>query len=280
MPLGHRARPVVVPVASMLEGAVASDVDAFVPLRASRSVSGAPGAARNHQGTRRQGPGDHPVPASVVSSSNFSSWFRPLSPLPSPRARSDRLQRLRAPSRAPGSVEGRVPPLCLVTFTVSRPWSGSSRRRHDTMTRVLDLMSRPPVPALDGDGDHGTRDGDVPVLGVLAFEQRLGSLVLLPVADNPATAIGANPPQLRPIVVIVVDEHCSRLVPTQVLEPLELERRLRLGVDAGIDRVPVENKAAWNDVGSPVRAHAGKMGHLGRRRSFSHHSELHAPRRY
>jgi hypothetical protein len=66
-------------------------------------------------------------------------------------------------------------------------------------------------------GNHGTRDGDVSVLGVLAPEQRLGSLVFLSVVDNAAAAIGADPPQLRPVVVIVVDEHRNRWVPTQVL---------------------------------------------------------------
>ena len=130
---------------------------------------------------------------------------------------------------------------------------------------------------LDGDGDHGTWDSDVSVLGVLALEQRPGSLVFLPMVDNPAMALGADPPQFGPVVVIVVDEHRSCWVPTQVLESLKLQCRFRLGIDGRLDRVPVENETARHDMGSSVGPDGRQMGDLGRRCSFSHHLELHGP---
>jgi hypothetical protein len=57
-----------------------------------------------------------------------------------------------------------------------------------------------------------------------------GALTLIIVFDHTPRSINPDPPQIRPILVIVVHEKRKRRNRLQILESAQLERRFGLGV--------------------------------------------------
>src|SRR5438105_12761406 len=62
----------------------------------------------------------------------------------------------------------------------------------------------------DVDGHHRAGRAHGAVLGVLGAEQRDGPLMLRPVRQHPGRAVKAHPPQLSPVVLVVVDQEADR----------------------------------------------------------------------
>lgn len=86
------------------------------------------------------------------------------------------------------------------------------------------------------------------VLGVLGREQvdRVNSLD--GIGDDGGLAGGSNPPQVRPILLVVVEQELSGGVRLDVGQPLEKLSRFRLVVDRRIDQVTCDHEADRHQV--------------------------------
>ena len=91
---------------------------------------------------------------------------------------------------------------------------------------------------------NGPCGGLLAVLRVLRAQELERALV---VVDHAPASPEPHPPQLRPVVVVVVDDDLDARVALDVGEASELPRPLRLLVDGRIERVAVEREADRND---------------------------------
>src|SRR5581483_3197778 len=119
-------------------------------------------------------------------------------------------------------------------------------------------------PAADGgdvDGHDRTGRGSGPVLGVLGTEHGDRRTVLGPLDEDPRCTVEADPPQLRPVVLVVVDEQAHRRVDGDVLQPAQRRRPLGFVVDHGVGDVAVDGEAARHEMRPPVGVHGRQPGH-------------------
>ena len=153
-------------------------------------------------------------------------------------------------------------------------WSGTGSRPSTAAPRLTrpapgDNEDWPPLPAaprcdrepgppLPGGGLRGT--ADTWRRAAPTARSRRG-----PPSTTSACAVDAYPPEPGPVVVVVVvHEQRRRGVRGDVVEPAQLRRRLRLGVDRGDDGVAVEREADRHDVGLAVAV--ADVARLARRR--------------
>ena len=88
------------------------------------------------------------------------------------------------------------------------------------------------------------------VLRVLRAQELERALVAL---DDAGPAAQPHPPELRPVVVVVVDDDLDARVALDVGEAREPPRPLRLLVDGRVERVAVEREADGDDARRAVR---------------------------
>jgi hypothetical protein len=81
--------------------------------------------------------------------------------------------------------------------------------------------------------------------------------------EDASLAVGAGPPELVPVVVVVVGEEGYPRVLADVAEPAEVGRGLGLVVDGDVDLVAVDPERDRHDVRLPVVAGRGEPGDAG-----------------
>src|SRR4029450_13648928 len=141
------------------------------------------------------------------------------------------------------------------------------------------LSSWPGAPRGDLDHHCGTHGYLLPVLLVLGGQQSQGPFTRVPVVLDAARPVEAHPPQPRPVLLVVVDQQRGDPGGAQVLEPDQVEGRLRLVVDGGVDRVALEDEAAGDDGGGPARCDRGQPAHPRLRHAAPHGLLVHGVRR-
>src|SRR5438132_1539547 len=143
--------------------------------------------------------------------------------------------------------------------------SGESHTSTKTMPSS-DTSGPPAGSHQDRHQDEGTGGRIGAVLRVLRLQELERTSVLL---DDSRPPVEPHPPQARPVLVPVVDQHLDRGVRLDVREPLEPARRLGLRVDRGVERVAVEREADRDDVWAAVPPYGREPpdpGQLRRRR--------------
>ncbi len=88
-------------------------------------------------------------------------------------------------------------------------------------------------------------------------------------------AVDPDPPERRPVLRVVVDEECDGGLGAHVLEALERQRRLRLGVDGGVHGRADQREAARHQMRPPVGAHGAQPPDPGRRDAGTHRLPIH-----
>src|SRR3984893_11704839 len=161
-----------------------------------------------------------------------------------------------------------------------------SRRRgqrrlgpHPDRTRVprqgasngLSASGLPGRPALHNDGDDGPVERNSLVLKVFLAKQGVAGGHLLAAVVDRRYPVGAHPPQLRPIVVVVVDEHAHLRVGLDVGQPAKTLCGLTFGVDGGVHHVVVDREDDRDQVRCAVGPDRGKHRY-GRLGEHGHHS--------
>ncbi len=81
---------------------------------------------------------------------------------------------------------------------------------------------------------------------------------------DPRQAVGARPPELRPVLVVVVGEHADARVGLDVHKPLQPGRPFALVIDGAIERVAVERETDRHEMGGSVRPQRGEVRHARR----------------
>ncbi len=111
----------------------------------------------------------------------------------------------------------------------------TARRRLRPAERGRVLGERPARPRLNSHHDHRAIQDLAGVLRVLAPEQLPVRSVLGAPAFDQRHTVGPHPPQRRPVVGVLIGKQADPRVLADVAEPPQLNRRLRLVVDAGHD---------------------------------------------
>ena len=115
---------------------------------------------------------------------------------------------------------------------------------------------RPPCPAADANGHDGARRCKPSVLGVPRHQlgKPVGCLIA---AQDRGRTVGPHPPQLRPVVLVVVDQQRAPGFGRDVGQPLQPHSALRLGVDRGVNGVTDQGKdhrhEMWLTIGADRR---------------------------
>jgi len=124
--------------------------------------------------------------------------------------------------------------------------------------------ARPLGPFLDRHRDHRPGRRPLAVLRVLGGEQLHGPAIV----HDPRRSAQAHPPEPRPVVLVVVDQHLDPRVRLDVREPLQSARSFRLLVHGRVQRVALDREADRDDVRAAVGANGRQPrdGRLLRRR--------------
>src|ERR1700687_3984369 len=94
------------------------------------------------------------------------------------------------------------------------------------------------------------------MLLVFVREQVDCALGLRAVGDHARSAVGANPPELAPVVFVVVGENRDSGIGRDILQALEVRRFLWFRVDREVERVSVDGKNNRHDVRPPLFAYS------------------------
>src|ERR1700682_429376 len=86
------------------------------------------------------------------------------------------------------------------------------------------------------------------VLLVFVRKQLNGAFRLSAVGDHARSAVGANPPELAPVVFVVVGENRDSGIGRDILQALEVRRLLWFRVDREVERISVDGKNNRHDV--------------------------------
>ena len=81
------------------------------------------------------------------------------------------------------------------------------------------------------------------------------------VFDDARPAVDADPPELVPVVGVVVGQQRDPGVLPDVAEALQLRRRLRLVIDGDVDQVVIDGERDRHQIRLPVRARRRQPGH-------------------
>src|ERR1700682_1481733 len=87
-----------------------------------------------------------------------------------------------------------------------------------------------------------------PVLLVFVCKQLNGAFGLSAIGDHARSAVGANPPELAPVVFVVVGENRDSGIGRDILQALEVRRLLWFRVDREVECVSVDGKNNRHDV--------------------------------
>jgi len=132
---------------------------------------------------------------------------------------------------------------------------------------------------VDHDG-RSTRAVSPVVAAVLQVERTKELVELGPGVEHAPRAIGADPPQLRPVLVPMIHEQGHLWVRTHVVEPTERGRGLRLPVDRADDAISFQREAHRHEVRSQLMAHRCQPADARLSEATPHHGELHSGARY
>jgi hypothetical protein len=83
------------------------------------------------------------------------------------------------------------------------------------------------------------------------------------VGDHAGGAVGTHPPELPPVVLVMVRENRDRGIDGDVPEALEVRRRFWFCVDREVQRVSIHRKNNRHDVRPSLIAHRRKASDLG-----------------
>ena len=150
--------------------------------------------------------------------------------------------------------------------------------------RVRSIV-RPALPPIGGDHHHrsGRRVGAV--LPVLRLQRGNGALAFFVIrtgrgrVEHPRRTVDAYPPELAPVVCVVVDEQRDRSSGPDVREALERERRLGLAVDRRVDGVADEREATRHQMWTSVGPDRRQSGHPRPTEPGAHLCRIHAAHR-
>src|SRR5579862_2214948 len=95
-------------------------------------------------------------------------------------------------------------------------------------TRSLVRKLRPNHPRRDLEGDYRPGNGDILVLWVLGCQGGFSAIYFGCRSNDSGGPIEAYPPQVRPVLVIVINKQTGRWILPDVLKPTEIQGRLRL----------------------------------------------------
>src|ERR1035437_2222353 len=112
--------------------------------------------------------------------------------------------------------------------------------------------SRPNRPACDLEGDHRPWDRDGFILGVLDRQGVLGALFFGCRSNDSRRTVKTHPPQMCPVLVIMVNEQTSRWIRLDVLKPAQLQSRLRLCIDGRVHDLIDKREANGDEMRPPV----------------------------
>ena len=82
--------------------------------------------------------------------------------------------------------------------------------------------------------------------------ESIGCVDRTAVVDDAGPAVHPHPPELVPVVVVVIGEERDPRVLPDVAEPLQLHRRLRLVVDRDVDQVVIDRERDRHQIRLPV----------------------------
>src|SRR6202171_5757037 len=86
------------------------------------------------------------------------------------------------------------------------------------------------------------------MLLVFARKQLDGAFGFRAVGDHARGAVGANPPELAPVVLVVVREDRDRRIGRDVLPALKVRRLLWFRIDRELERVFIDGENNRHDV--------------------------------
>src|SRR6266850_2559922 len=101
--------------------------------------------------------------------------------------------------------------------------------------------TRPASQPVDVYRDHRTLGSIRSILRVTVREEVGGMAGLFAVGDDTRRAVGSHPPELAPVVLVVVHENGDRGIGRDVFQSLEVRRDLWFGVDREVQSVAVKH---------------------------------------
>ena len=128
----------------------------------------------------------------------------------------------------------------------------------------------PPCPAVDIDPEDGPRWWVEAILRVLGPKAEQGASELRPGLERACPAVEPDPPEPRPVVLVVVYKDGHPRIGGGILQAAQAGGPLRLPVDGGVQHVRVEHKTEWNQVGSAVAADGCQPSHRSRGNARAH----------
>ena len=99
-----------------------------------------------------------------------------------------------------------------------------------------------------------------PVLRVFLDEARDGVLRDVRFFDDAGDPVDTDPPELRPVLVVVVEQNGDVWVGGDIAQALEVDRLLGLGVDGEVKSVFVDDEADRNRVRNAGRVRGRQEG--------------------
>ena len=142
-------------------------------------------------------------------------------------------------------------------------------------------MSWPSVPAAPLENvycKHRSAWGLASVPFVLLDEQPESPLGLLARIEHPRASPKAHPPELAPVIFVVVDEDGHVRSLAGVRDAAKFERALRFRVDGRVKRLAIEDEDDRHEVRAPVRVGRREPGYLRGPHPLPHRFRLHADR--
>jgi hypothetical protein len=114
---------------------------------------------------------------------------------------------------------------------------------------------------VDHDADHRPGRLALAVLRVPAGQQLDRARHLAGAGQDGRAAVGAYPPQQRPVFLVVVGQHRDLRVGPDVAEPLQVTGGFGLAVDHAVDAVALQRESDRDDVRRPGTGDGGQPGH-------------------
>src|SRR5437763_516153 len=120
-----------------------------------------------------------------------------------------------------------------------------------------------------------SRISSAPVLLVPADQQIYCALRFGLVAEYSRRAFDPHPPELAPVLLVMVEQHGDRRVGRDVAQALKVGRALGLCVDREIDALPFDRKGDRDDVWSSPRSSRRQAGDARVGNTPSHNRRVH-----
>jgi hypothetical protein len=114
------------------------------------------------------------------------------------------------------------------------------------------------------------------VLGISVGQQVDGMLRFGRVIDEARGAVDADPPELPPVIFVVVNEDGYRGIGRDVPQALEVGGALGLGVDRKVKSFAVGREGDRDNVRPSIRRRRRQVGDLRPSQALLHFSELHS----